>query len=269
MTLETFNATVKPRVDGTINLHIALQQSPLDFFLMWSSWTSIFGIATQANYLASNAFLDAFARHRRSLNLPATSMSLSRIGNVGAVGRNNIDVNALSRNGFYGNNKDEFLQFCESAIKPCHHKSISNHDPLTTAHLLVGIEPTGLSALAKTYPLSEMLWYHDRSFSNLIEAVGRLSMTHKESLTVQTGQEDEGDLVTVVHKKIAQLLYMPKEDIDITRPLSEYGIDSMIAAELRNWIFGTFATDVSIFSMLGQGMSIERLVLKISAADES
>ena len=186
-------------------------------------------------------------------------MSLSRIGNVGAIGRNNIDVNTLARNGFYGKNEDEFLQFCESAIKACHHKSTFKYDPLTTAHLPVGVEPAGLSALAKTYPLDEMLWYHDRSFFNLIEAVGRLSTTHKRAITVQTGQdEDEGDLVTMVHKKVSRVLYVPIEDIDITRPLSEYGIDSMIAAELRNWIFGTFATDISLFSMSSQGMSVKR-----------
>ena len=198
------------------------------------------------------------------MNLPATSMSLSRIGSVEAIGRNNIDVNSLARNGVYGNNEDEFLQFCESAIK---HAIISRHSSTTPSQQ--HISSFG-SALAKTYPLDEMLWYHDRSFFNLIEAVGRLSMKHKEAITVRIGQdEDEGDLVTMVHKKVSQVLYAPKEDIDITRPLSEYGIDSMIAAELRNWIFGTFATDISLFSMLSQGMSVERLILEISAVDKA
>ena len=157
-----------------------------------------------------------------------------------------------------------------ASLRACHHKSTFKYDPLTTAHLLVGVEPAGLSASAKTYPLDEMLWYHNRSFSNLIEAVGRLSMAHKEAIKVQTSRdEDEGDLVTMVHKNVSQVLYVPKEDIDITRPLSEYGIDSMIAAELRNWIFGTFATEISLFRMLSQGMSIARLVLDISAVDKA
>jgi hypothetical protein len=85
MSLDQFNATLKSRVTGTINLHQALLKSPLDFFQMWSSWTLMFGTATQSNYLASNAFMDAFARYRHKLGLPAASLSLSQVLGIGIV----------------------------------------------------------------------------------------------------------------------------------------------------------------------------------------
>lgn len=85
MTLESFYTTVRPRVLGTLNLHEALKDASLDFFMMWSSWTVMFGTATQSNYLSSNAFMDAFARHRHSLGLPATSLSLSQVLGIGIV----------------------------------------------------------------------------------------------------------------------------------------------------------------------------------------
>lgn len=85
MSLDRFYSTVRPRVIGTLNLHEALKDSPLDFFEMWSSWTVMFGTATQSNYLASNAFLDAFARHRNSLGLPGTSLALSQVLGIGVV----------------------------------------------------------------------------------------------------------------------------------------------------------------------------------------
>ena len=66
---------------------------------------------------------------------------------------------------------------------------------------------------------------------------------------------------------MAQLLYTPMKDVDVARALSEYGIDSMIAAELRNWIFASFATDVSLFSMLNQAMTIEKLASDISGTE--
>lgn len=267
MTLEEFEATVRPRVRGTMNLHAALEHSPLDFFMMWGSWTAIFGTATQSNYLASSAFMDAFARHRKSLGLPATSLSLSRIGNVGAVGRNKIDANTLARNGFYGNNEDEFLEYCESAIDPGIGKSEWKQDPLATAHLLVGIEPTGLQSLNKTYPLRDMSWYHDQRFGNLINAVTVLSSAEEAVADEADRQVDEGNLVDRIHRKVAQLFYTPTEDVDVARALSEYGIDSMIAAELRNWIFASFATDVSLFSMLSQAMTIEKLASDISGTE--
>jgi hypothetical protein len=70
---------------GTLNLHRALQDAPLDFFELWSSWTVLFGTATQSNYLASNAFLDAFARHRLCRGQPVTSLSLSQVLGIGIV----------------------------------------------------------------------------------------------------------------------------------------------------------------------------------------
>ena len=267
MTLDEFQATVQPRVKGTMNLHVALEHSPLDFFMMWSSWTAIFGTATQANYLASSAFMDAFARHRQRSGLPATSLSLNRIGNVGAVGRHRIDAQVLARNGFYGNNEDEFLEYCESAINPHIGTSVWKQDPLAKAHLLAGIEPEGLRMLDKTYPLRDMSWYHDQRFGNLVRAVAALSSADELTVEEADQQADEGKLVDRIHKKVAQLLYTPMRNIDVTRALSDYGIDSMIAAELRNWIFGSFAKDVSLFSMLSQATTIEKLALDISGIE--
>lgn len=118
MSLKMFEATIKPRVNGTRNLHQATLQSPLDFFLTWSSWTAIFGNATQANYLASCTYMDAFARYRKSLARPATSLSLSRIGNLEqwAHGLNAQYANTIERSGFYGTNEADILGYCASAI---------------------------------------------------------------------------------------------------------------------------------------------------------
>ena len=267
MTLEEFQLTVRPRVRGTLNLHAALKDAPLDFFMMWSSWTAIFGTATQVNYLASSTFMDAFARHRKMLGLPATSLSLNRIGNVGAVGRNHINANILARNGFYGNNEDEFLEYCESAIDPSISKTEWKHDPLADAHLLAGIEPAGLQTLDKTYPLRNMSWYQDQRFANLINAVTVLSSSTDAIADEVDRQVDEGEVVHRIHRKVAQLLYTPTENVDISRALSEYGIDSMIAAELRNWVFASLATDVSLFKLLSPAMTIERLALEISRTE--
>lgn len=85
MTLDKFYSTVRPRVVGTLNLQAALKDSPLDFFQMWSSWTVMFGTATQSNYLSSNAFMDAFAHQRHSLGLPASSLALSQVLGIGIV----------------------------------------------------------------------------------------------------------------------------------------------------------------------------------------
>lgn len=77
----------------------------------------------------------------------------------------------MIRNGFYGNDEDEFLQFCEAGICPLPATTDTfAHDPNTHGHLLVGIEPAGLAEVDKKHPIKDMVWSRDPRFSNLIQA---------------------------------------------------------------------------------------------------
>ncbi|TAL60620.1 MAG: KR domain-containing protein, partial [Legionella sp.] len=53
-----------PKIQGTLNLHQATLNEPLDFFVLFSSVASIFGNAGQSDYAYANAFLDDFAQVR-------------------------------------------------------------------------------------------------------------------------------------------------------------------------------------------------------------
>lgn len=258
-----FNTVIKPRVLGTINLHRALEHCPLDFFLMWSSWTAIVGTATQSSYLASCTFMDAFARYRCSLDLPATSLDLNQIFDTGMVGRMEAYTTALTRNGLYGNDQQEFLRYCDAAISPSSSDFTSAYDPLSTAHLLAGIEPTGLRQTAKTHPLHEMPWYHDRRFLSLIKATETLSTESLGSRPKAEIEDGQATPLERIHRKLAQLLYVSMDAIDVQRPIRAYGIDSMIAAELRNWLYVTLAQDVSLFTMLSSDMTVEKLAQSV------
>ena len=87
MTLEEWNATTKPRVQGTWNLHAMLPPG-MDFFIMFSSVAGIVGSAGQANYAASNNYLDGFARFRLSLGEKATSLNLGWMQSEGIIAEN-------------------------------------------------------------------------------------------------------------------------------------------------------------------------------------
>ena len=53
-----------PKVLGSINLHHETQAEPLDFFVMFSSISAIFGNVGQCDYAFANGFMDAFAEWR-------------------------------------------------------------------------------------------------------------------------------------------------------------------------------------------------------------
>ncbi|ORY63304.1 uncharacterized protein BCR38DRAFT_475285 [Pseudomassariella vexata] len=260
MSLDRFYATVRPRVIGTLNLDAATRDCPLDFFELWSSWTVIFGTATQANYLASNAFLDVFARHRCSRGLPCTSLALSQVLGIGIVSYMPEYQQAMIRNGFYGNDEEEFLQYCETGILPpakgTQEDPTFKYDPQTAAHLLVGIEPAGLKNVDRKHPLSDMLWYRDPRFQNLIQATDLLSAGSQDK---RSAAAEEGTALDRIRGKISRLLYMNVDEVDADKAINNYGIDSMVAAELRNWFVATFGKEVSMLKLLSATMTVQKL----------
>ncbi|KAK8054299.1 hypothetical protein PG996_013600 [Apiospora saccharicola] len=271
MSLEQFQATARPRVLGTLNLDRATRHCPLDFFELWSSWTVVFGTSTQSNYLASNAFLDAFARHRRARGRPCTSLALSQVLGVGIVSYMPEYQQAMVRNGYYGNDEGEFLRYCEQGILPppgpAHVLDPAfRYDPQTLGHLLVGIEPAGLRNLGHQYPISDMPWYHDPRFQNLIQATALLSSAGHDqrgaaaaaAAAAAAGDEDSTALDRIVGK-LSRLLYIPVDEVDVDQAISHYGIDSMVAAELRNWCLSAFGRQVSMLKLLSATMTVQKL----------
>jgi hypothetical protein len=95
MSLDDYHTAVHAKLQGTWNLHYAslAQKKPLDFFTLLSSISGIVGNKGQANYSAANTFLDAFATYRREvLGLPATSVDLGMIEDVGYIAEQNPDL---------------------------------------------------------------------------------------------------------------------------------------------------------------------------------
>jgi len=63
---ESVDRVLAAKVPGTRALERALQAVPLDFWILFSSTSSVAGLPGQVDYTAANAFLDAFARERGS-----------------------------------------------------------------------------------------------------------------------------------------------------------------------------------------------------------
>ena len=72
---ERFARVMAPKIAGSWNLHTLTQDLPLDFFVLFSSASSVLGSPGQTNYAAANAFMDALAHLRRSQGLPALSIN--------------------------------------------------------------------------------------------------------------------------------------------------------------------------------------------------
>ncbi|WAJ43665.1 SDR family NAD(P)-dependent oxidoreductase [Mycobacterium sp. Aquia_216] len=70
--LERFRTTLVPKAFGACHLDRLTKGDELDFFIVSSSVSSLFGPPGQANYATANAMLDGLVAQRRARGLPAT-----------------------------------------------------------------------------------------------------------------------------------------------------------------------------------------------------
>ncbi len=78
-----FEQVLAPKLQGTWHLDRLSEGQPLDFFVMFASGSGLLGNPGQANYVAANVFMDAFAYHRRGRGLPALSIDWGTWSSVG------------------------------------------------------------------------------------------------------------------------------------------------------------------------------------------
>jgi acyl transferase domain-containing protein/acyl carrier protein len=73
--VERFRTTLAPKAFGAYHLDRGTVDDDLDFFIVSSSVSSLFGSPGQANYATANAFLDGLVAQRRARGLPATGIN--------------------------------------------------------------------------------------------------------------------------------------------------------------------------------------------------
>ncbi|WP_423488496.1 SDR family NAD(P)-dependent oxidoreductase [Mycobacteroides sp. PCS013] len=81
--VERFRTTLAPKAFGADYLDRLTKDEDLDFFIVSSSVSSLFGSPGQSNYATANAWLDGLIARRRSQGLPATGVNFGPWGQGG------------------------------------------------------------------------------------------------------------------------------------------------------------------------------------------
>lgn len=243
MTADDYNSVLQPRSTGTWNLHKHLP-SDLDFFIMLSSISGIIGNATQAAYAAGSAFMDAFAAYRNRLGLPAASLDLGTITDVGYLASNKELLAKMERQGFQGTDTKTLLSLVRVAIE---------QPPAANTSQII----TGLGEWKEGESLGNFdaaLFSHFRrrfkTRAQDIQSDDSIGQLHG-SLRAAKTQEDAVPVVfEALSAKLASQLGISVDRVDPSSPLSEFGVDSHVAVELRNWISKVMESSVSILEIL-------------------
>ncbi|KAI0809557.1 polyketide synthase-like protein [Xylaria sp. FL0064] len=283
MTHSGWHASVKPKWSGTWNIHHAIngRDEALDFFLVTSSMNGSVGTPTESNYCAANAFLDAFAFYRRSLGKPATSLALGLISDAGYIHENPGIEELHLRRGAQPLSENDFLVLADLAIGGCKDGASSAVAP---PHILTGLETTGIRRLLEQGFEVTNAVIEDPRFSFLaasIEANQAIKEVNLDSglgidavvnsvpwlrslpigaariLSAEDGASSLHDsILRVLRRRFSHLLLTPVDQIDDRRSYAQMGIDSMIAAEFRTWLWNSFKVDVPFLDLLSHDKSI-------------
>ena len=75
MPTDGLTTMMRSKATGGWLLHQLSQELQLDYFVLFSSTTALWGVSRMAHYAAANTFLDALAHYRKSLGQPALSIN--------------------------------------------------------------------------------------------------------------------------------------------------------------------------------------------------
>ncbi|KAI0529826.1 KR domain-containing protein [Xylaria digitata] len=222
----------------------------LGFFLMTSSVSGSVGTATKANYFAANYFLDIFARYLRTKKLPGISVGLGMISKVGYLHENPNIKALLLRKSIQPINADNMLQIINLALSSAN--SMISIDPpydkLAASHLLTGLEASGIQEL----PLG-------KNASNSIQHGQQGDLSAEILKAIKAGQTLMEAVLNHVWNRFANLVLMKPDTMATGKPLEEYGMDSMLGAELRTWLYQTLMVDVPLSMLLGKTCTLKEL----------
>ena len=231
MTHEEWMSTLAPKVQGTWNLHNALINQDMEFFVCFGSLSGFCGSAGQGNYAAANSFLDAFVRYRRGLGLVASA----------------IDIGLVEDAGFAYEHSPKVLQRAHSASI----QTVGESDLLQALELAI-CQPCHIAAgLGTTRPLSEpgvvSPWGRDARYSLWSKIA---SSTEEKSTTIDGEVKElfdaiqknpgllddpamENRIVNVLGREIGSHL-TNTDDMDDTE-IREMVIESLVMIEIKSW----------------------------------
>lgn len=249
LTAPQFVSVASAKMQGAWHLHRALADRELDFFVMFSSLASAIGSPGQSNYSAANAFLDGLAEHRRAQGRAGLSIAWGPWAEAGMA----ADVHTLGRLAEHGMGMiglDAGLGVLEDLLVERRQGALA-------------ILPMNWGLWGRSFPLLAKLPY----FAAVIPAQSRGEAGGRSLVTAQMLRELNVDeqlavLGAVINREVSHIMRVDAGSVDATVGLTELGLDSILALELKSRLEASVDVVVQTFALL-RGQSIEELARQV------
>jgi NADPH:quinone reductase-like Zn-dependent oxidoreductase/acyl carrier protein len=247
-TPERFRRVMAPKVDGAWNVHRASLGCPLDFFLLFSSATSVLGSAGQSSYAAANQFLDTLSHYRRARKLPAVSINWGPWSEVGLAARPDRG-GRLHAAGMYSLSPREGVEALGRVLL----RDVAQVSPMRVNW--------------REWRASHPLLAATPFFSNIDgDASDRAEASDTTRELLALGPEER---VTILEDRLRQhaasVLRLATSRIDLDQPLITMGIDSLMAVELKSRVERDIGVAIPLLQLI-KGPSLSELARSLVAA---
>ncbi|WP_224227951.1 type I polyketide synthase [Streptomyces olivaceus] len=217
-----------PKVDAAHHLDELTRDHDLALFVAFSSAAGVLGSPGQGNYAAANAAVDALVRTRRDAGLPGVSLAWGWWGQGSGQtsGLSSTDRERFARSGVAEMTPQEGLALFDAAL--AHHLPVMVPARLNLRSLArTGNVPPLLGTLVRPAGAGR------RTAGGAAEPSG--SQDLRRRLAGLTTPEQERYLLDLVaHQAAGVLGHAQGATVDVVRPFTELGFDSLTAVELRN-----------------------------------
>ena len=182
----------------------------------------------------------------------------------------NPEIEALLlRKGIQAINENELLQIVSIALSQPRSADLT-YDALADGHILTDLETSGLKLLRqKGFEGTNPTLNDPRALllASALDGAGGSAVKPNSELpaelaeTIETGSDKEmfEIVLSLIKKRFSNLVLMPVEKIDYSRPLNALEIDSILAARFRTWFYQTFKIDIAFLMLMSDTVTLRRL----------
>lgn len=262
MDFDQWSQAIKPKVEGSWNLHKSMPED-LDFFIMLSSMAGVIGNPGQANYSAAGTYQDALSQHRRSKGLASMTIDLGILSDVGYIAENPEQFERLDYlENLFISERDLHLILAAAMLG-------HTRDGIpASSQLVTGVGKELLTEGSLGFAMSSDMKYtelHDSLKGGSGAMDSSEDILIKENLRAATSVREACTIVeTVLSTQLARALNMEAADVDLEKPMHAFGVDSLVAVEVRNVIFRRMEADISVFDILSS-MPLAKLAMKVAS----
>ncbi|EUC31174.1 hypothetical protein COCCADRAFT_6898 [Bipolaris zeicola 26-R-13] len=270
MTAEQWHQAVDVKVKGSQNLWDILTSTSktLDFFIMLSSLVGNIGMSGQVNYCAGNSYQNAMARSLASQGHNVVALAAPVLDDAGMVAERPALRSYLLSTGLAFMSSEQLVKTLDYYCHPGTKLSVEEAQSIPRFWLPRYTADEGAEQPAWQHePMyNHMVLRNGADNSNGSSGNGGSSTRSTPDLiaAVTSLEEAEQTVLKALLNQLTKTLSYDLEELDADRSLNAYGVDSLVAVELRLWMTKEIGADVSVFDFTN-GQSIGQLAAKAAA----